>query len=85
MTKRNLIPVTKINHLFGDKSNNIINNNLPRASESRQDMVFKEFYNDRICGIPRRDGFNPFCEVFGGYENPFVLGGRIRMDFPYEI
>ena len=48
-------------------------------------MVFKEFNDNRICGIPRRDGFYPFCEIVCGCKNPFVLGRGSRMDFPYEI
>ena len=85
MTKHNLISVTEIHYLFRTKCSSIASDDFPRIAKSRQDMVFKEFYDNRVSGIPRRDGFYPFGEIISGCGYPSMLGRSGRMDFSNEV
>ena len=66
--------MTEFNHLLGPKSRSIISDDIPRTAKSREDVSLNEFHDERVIGLPRRDGFYPFGKVFCCCENTFMLG-----------
>jgi len=73
MPQTNVILVAEIYEFLRLKSNCIINNNLSGASKAREDIIFKEFDNNRVSGLPAWYFFDPFGKIIGGSENPPVL------------
>jgi hypothetical protein len=73
MPQTNVILVAEIYEFLRPKGSCIISYNLSRASKTRQNIIFKEFDNNRVSGLPAWYCFNPFGEIIGGSENPPVL------------
>ena len=85
MPQSYMIAMKKINHFIRFKGCNIICDDFSRTTQSRKDIVFKEFSDDRVCDISRRGGFYPFGKVFCGSEDPFMLGRGWGMNLSNEV
>jgi hypothetical protein len=73
MYQTNVILVAKIYEFLLPKSSCIIGYNLSRISKARQDIIFKEFDNNKVSGLPAWYCFDPFGKIICGSENPPVL------------
>jgi hypothetical protein len=73
MSQTNVILVAEIYELLRLKISCIISYNLSRTSKVRQDIIFKEFDNNRVSGLPAWYCFDPFGKIIGGSENPPML------------
>ena len=73
MPQTNVILVAEIYEVLQSESNCIISYNLSRTSKVRQNIVFKEFDNNGVNGLPAWHCFDPFGKIIGGNENPPVL------------
>ena len=73
MPQTNVILVAEIYELIQPKSSCIISYNLSRTSKARQDIIFKEFDNNRVSGLPAWYYFDRFGKIIGGSENPPML------------
>jgi hypothetical protein len=51
----------------------------------RQDIIFKEFGNNRITGLPSWYFFDPFGKIICGNENPPMLAWRRGVYFSNEV
>ena len=80
-----MVIVVEINHFLGLEGCNIICNDFSRTTKSRQDIGFKEFYDDRVSGISRRSGFYPFGQIICGSDDPSMLGRGWGMNFSNEV
>jgi hypothetical protein len=47
--------------------------NISRTSKVRQDIIFKEFDNNRVSGLTAWYCFDPFGKIICGSKNPPVL------------
>jgi hypothetical protein len=73
MPQTNVILVAEIYELLRLKSSCIVSYNISRTSKARQNIIFKEFDNNRVSGLPAWYCFNPFGKIIGGSENLPVL------------
>jgi hypothetical protein len=73
MPQTNVILVIEIYELPRPKSSCIVSYNLSRTSKERQDIILKEFDNNRVSGLHAWYYFDPFGKIIGGSENPPVL------------
>jgi hypothetical protein len=73
ISQTNVILVAEIYEFLQLKSSCIISYNLSRTSKERQDIILKEFDNNRVSGLPSWYLFDPFGKIIGGSENPPML------------
>ena len=73
MAPSNVVFMAEVDHLFGFEGNSIVSDDFFQAAKSRQDVAFKELDDGGVIGLPTRDGFDPFGEIVGGCQNPFLL------------
>jgi hypothetical protein len=73
LSQSDLVLTTKLYQLFLSERCCIISDNIFGASKTRENIIFQEFYNHDIYGLPRSNNFNPLCEVFYSCEDPLMI------------
>jgi hypothetical protein len=73
MPQTNVILVAEIYEFLRPKGNYIVSYNISRTSKARQNIIFKEFDNNRVNGLPAWYCLDPFGKIIGGSENPPML------------
>jgi hypothetical protein len=68
-----VILVAEIYEFLRPKGSYIVSYNLSKTSKERQNIIFKEFDNNRVSGFPAWYCFDPFGKIISGSENPPVL------------
>ena len=73
MPQANVVMIVEINEFLQPKGNCIVSNDLSRTTKTRQNIIFKEFDNNKVIGLPAWYCLDPFGKIIGGSENPPVL------------
>ena len=73
MPQTNVILVAEIYEFLRSKGNYIVSYNPSRTSKVRKNIIFKEFDNNRVSGLPAWYYLDPFGKVISGSENPPML------------
>jgi hypothetical protein len=73
MPQTNVILVAEIYEFLRPKGSCIVIYNISRTTKTRQNIIFKEFDNKRVSGLPAWYCLDPFGKIIVGNKNPLVL------------